>query len=189
MMLPDSLLNLEVRNIMISPIPTVKRNTKVYDAAKIIVEEKLPALIVIDEKNNLIGYIDAIDVLKKFLNNSGEDYINDILKIPLPVVKANEKIINVMRIFTLRKVPIVAVIYKRKFAGFVSTREMLRILPEIIESIIVKQKFEEKPVFKVKASLMGYCDRCGAWSDKLIEVDGNYYCPDCVVDLFGEEVA
>jgi len=188
MVLPDLLQNLEVRDIMISPVPTIRHDMSLKETIKILVEEKLPAAIVLDNKNETVGYVELYTLVNKVLEGEGDKKIISFVKRPLPIVKANKRVIDVMRIFTLRKTPIIAVLYKGHIMGYVTTREMIRILPEIIDSILTTKEFEERPLFKVKTTYMGYCDRCGAWSDKLVEIDGNYYCPDCVADLFGETI-
>jgi hypothetical protein len=33
------------------------------------------------------------------------------------------------------------------------------------------------------APLAGYCDRCGTWSDSLIEINGEFLCEDCKGEL------
>jgi CBS domain containing-hemolysin-like protein len=188
MVLPDLLHELEVRDIMISPAITVSSDVTVKKALNILVEEEEPVAIVTDDRNEYIGYIDVFTLLKQMLNRRGRSKVRRFIKRPLPVVKANKKVIDIMRMFTSRQISMIAVIYKGRIMGYITTREMIRILPEIIDSMMTTTQFEEKPFFKTKVSLMGYCDRCGAWSDRLVEVDGNYYCPDCIADLFGESI-
>ena len=188
MVLPELLHELEVRDIMISPAVTISSDLTVRKALNVLVDEGEFVAIVTDDKDEYIGYVDIFTLLKQVLNRRGKSKVKRFIKRPLPVVKANKKVIDIMNMFASSQISMVAVVYKGKIMGYVTIREMIRILPEIIDSILTTTKFEEKPLFKTKVSLMGYCDRCGAWSDRLVEVDGSYYCPDCIADLFGENI-
>jgi len=188
MVLPDLLHELEVRDIMVSPAITISSDITIRKALDILAEEGESVAIVTNNKDEYIGYVDIFTLLKQMLNRRGRSKVRHFIKRPLPVVKANKKVIDIMRMFTSGQINLIAVLYKGKIMGYITTTEMIRILPEIIDSVITKTKFEKEPLFKTKVSLMGYCDRCGVWSDRLVEVDGNFYCPDCIADLFGESI-
>ncbi|RLG62303.1 hypothetical protein DRN87_00105 [Candidatus Geothermarchaeota archaeon] len=188
MFVPESWKNLEVRNIISSPVPEIYADMSVKEAADFLLGERLPATMVFNRDGELVGYIEIYDLVKALLDGKENVKLSKYVKKPIPIVKADRKVIDVMRIFTIRNTPIIAVTYKGRITGYLTIIDMLRVLPEIVESLLAMEEFEEKPVFKLKAPVMGYCDRCGTWSDRLIEVDGNYYCPDCIADLFGESI-
>jgi hypothetical protein len=84
-----------------------------------------------------------------------------------------------------------AVIYREKLVGIVSSKDVLGVMPELLETMQEKARIEGENMAeeaeKESAPLAGYCDHCGVWSDDLKEIDGQFYCEDCRVELEGEE--
>jgi hypothetical protein len=64
-------------------------------------------------------------------------------------------------------------------------------MPELVETIqeraLIEGENRAQESTEESAPLAGYCDRCGGWSDNLKEVNGEYVCEDCKVELEEEE--
>jgi len=82
------------------------------------------------------------------------------------------------------------VIYKGNLVGLVSSKDILAVTPELLETIQEQAKIDKEPVPEEEAPeprpLAGYCDHCGRWSDSLKEIDGQLLCDECQVELQGE---
>ena len=190
MVINEDIINISVREIMSSPIVYAAREETIKGIATKMKEYNISHLVVLDE-NEPLGIITkdilVYNVLAKD-NINGEMPVKDLPLEPLVTVKADTSAIDLARIFARKHLSLVGVTYKGKLVGVVSAKDIIRIIPDIIDALKQRETFEKEPVIKANATIMGYCDRCGVWSDKLVFVDGKYYCPDCVADLFGEEV-
>ncbi len=54
------------RNVMISPVITIKKNASVGGAAKILLENHISAVPVVDDKGRLIGIISEGDLMRRY---------------------------------------------------------------------------------------------------------------------------
>ena len=190
MVINEDIVNISVREIMSSPVVYADRNETIKDAAKKMKEYNISHLIILDKKES-IGVLTKDILVDNILtkdNIKEKIFIKDLPLEPLITVKADIPVIDLTRIFARRHLSLVGITYKGKIVGVISSKDIIRIVPDIIDAFKQREIFEKEPAIKANSTVMGYCDRCGAWSDKLIFVDGKYYCPDCVADLFGEEV-
>lgn len=189
MVIGEDLMNITVREVMSSPVVYISLDGSVYDAVKLMEENNINNLVVVDKKKPL-GII-TTDIISRTIVDLKRDpkeiTMRELPIEPFVTIKADTTVIEITRLFSRKKPPIVGVTYKGKLVGVVTVSDLMRVIPDIIDAIMEKLSFEQEPSIKVNSYVMGYCDRCGAWSDKLLYVDGNYYCPDCMVDLFGEE--
>jgi signal-transduction protein with cAMP-binding, CBS, and nucleotidyltransferase domain len=82
------------------------------------------------------------------------------------------------------------VVYKGQLVGLLSSKDILSVMPELIETIQEKALIEGENMAQTTtgegASLAGYCDRCGGWSDNLKEINGEFVCEDCRAELESE---
>lgn len=58
-----------VGDIMASPVITIKPDANIAEAAQIMDEKRIRRLVVVDDKNKLIGIISRADILKAVLRN------------------------------------------------------------------------------------------------------------------------
>jgi CBS domain-containing protein len=58
------LKSLELRDVMIRQPITVPPNITVFEAAQIIMENKITGVIVVDDEQNLVGILSELDCLK-----------------------------------------------------------------------------------------------------------------------------
>jgi len=77
-----------------------------------------------------------------------------------------------------------------KMIGIVSSKDIVAIMPELIEIISERAKNSMETGAEEglgSSSVAGYCEICEAWSDTLSEADGKLICEDCKVELESEE--
>ncbi len=63
-------------------------------------------------------------------------------------------------------------------------------MPELIEIIQEKTRIANQGIsteLLEQTPLAGYCDNCGQWADDLTEVEGNFLCEDCQLEVEREE--
>lgn len=181
-----------VREVMSSPIITVNKDTSALQIAKILRENKVGSVVVIDENNEHIGIITKGDLVNKVLAENLDPKnitAKEIMSHPIKYVNADDSIQKALKIFRTHKVNKLGVMYKGKIVGILSLNDVIRVIPEILdilsEKVMIKSGILNLP--EPTRPVIGYCDHCGNWSDELKIVNGKFYCPDCIIDLFGSE--
>ncbi len=59
--------DIQVEDIMVSPVLTVDPDAQIKEAAKIMVQNRIGALPVVDKKGKLVGIITESDILRAFV--------------------------------------------------------------------------------------------------------------------------
>ena len=189
-MFSESLVNLKAKELMDSPYLSIKSDVKVLDAIREMDRFKSDYLVVEDKNGAPLGLLTP-RVITRLLAKNGVDLqetkLSSLSLEPLLSIKADTKILDILKIMSTKKLSVLAVSYKGKITGVITLHKMLSTIPSVIEDIIERAKFEKEPLFKPEATVMGYCDRCGVWTEKLTYVEGAYYCIDCLTDIYGEE--
>src|SRR5271157_925329 len=79
------------------------------------------------------------------------------------------------------------VVYRSKLVGIISSKDVLAIMPDLLETIQEKTLIEGENASEEQqqeqAPLTGYCDHCGTWSETLTDVNGEYLCEDCKLEM------
>jgi len=79
--------------------------------------------------------------------------------------------------------------YKGRLVGLISSKDILAVMPELLETIHEKTKIEYentiKEIDEENTPLVGYCDKCRSWSDRLTQLNGNFTCEECKFDEEG----
>jgi signal-transduction protein with cAMP-binding, CBS, and nucleotidyltransferase domain len=106
-------------------------------------------------------------------------------------IEPDEMISEAARRMNRLNVRRLGVIYKGQLIGLVSSKDILSVMPELLETIqehaIIEGENMAEEATEESTPLAGYCDRCGGWSDDLKEVDGEILCEDCRAELESEE--
>ncbi|MFQ5711553.1 MAG: CBS domain-containing protein [Candidatus Geothermarchaeales archaeon] len=179
-----------VSTVMNSPVVTLERDKPVLEAAKLMKRYKVGSVIIVNAEETPIGILTKTDVIDRLLakeKDSRKVKAEEIMSSPLITVEPQTKIQDAVKIMRMRKVSRLGVVYKKKLVGILSVRDVIRVTPEIMDILSEKVKIKAGEMTTSRGSpIIGYCDNCGDWSDSLVETDGNFYCPDCTIDLYGE---
>jgi signal-transduction protein with cAMP-binding, CBS, and nucleotidyltransferase domain len=110
---------------------------------------------------------------------------------PLITIEPDATINDAARRMSRLNIRRLGVVYKMNLVGLLSAKDILGVVPELIEIIqeraIIEGANREEEAVKESAPLAGNCDRCGVWSDDLQPVNGEYLCEDCRVEVESEE--
>ena len=88
-----------VRNVMTSTVVTIKRDADLHEAARLLSENRISGMPVVDDDNRVIGVISEADILilagmKK--EHTFKDILRNILGEPVPAKKGGNKVGDVM---------------------------------------------------------------------------------------------
>ena len=179
-----------VKDIMSSPVVTLDENATSNKVATIMDENDLGCVIITNKAGKPVGIITERDlVIRVLAKNLVPDAVKakEIATSPLVTIQPDATISEAARRMSRLDIRRLGVVYKGNLVGLISSRDILGVMPELIEIIqertriedaeqVEETKDEEKP-------LSGYCDRCGVFSENLKDVDGQNLCEDCRIEL------
>ena len=181
-----------VRDVMSSPVITVNEDETVEKVAQLMDKYRLGCIIVTSKDGKPVGIITERDLVVRVLAKnllSSKLKAKDVMSSPLMTIGPDATISEAARMMSRLNIRRLGVVYRGELVGIISSKDILAVTPELIEIIQEKARIESQGSSEETetAPLAGYCDRCGAWSDNLREVEGQFLCEDCRIELRGEE--
>jgi len=181
--------DVEVKDVMSSPVRTVKKSDKVAKVAKTMTRNSVGSVIVVDVKRNPLGMITEGDIVRRVAARGlhpNKITAEKIMSKPLRTVEPTLDVKQTARRMKQLKVKRLAVMDSGKLVGVVTGTDIVEITPVLIDVMEEKSKIAPLTEPRETSALAGYCDECGAWSDDLKTRDGSFLCSDCISD-FKEE--
>ena len=183
-----------VKDVMSSPVVTIEEDAPTNKAAELMEKHDLGCVIVTSEKGKPLGIITERDLVERVLaKNVKPDAVKakEVMTSPLITIEPGETISEAARRMNRLNIRRLGVVYKGQLIGLVSSKDILSVMPELIETIqehaLIEGENMAREAEEETAPLGGYCDHCGGWSDNLKESNGEFLCEDCRVELEGEE--
>jgi CBS domain-containing protein len=173
-----------VKDIMSSPVITVDKNRKIDEVAKLMEMQRLGCIVVTDDDGKPIGIITERDLVTRVLAKNklpSQLSAEEVMTTPLVTIRPDETLNNAARQMSRLNLRRLGVVYKGDLVGIVSSKDILAITPELIETIQEKTRIENSSIEETvdNPPMAGYCDRCGQWSSRLKEKEGEFLCEDC----------
>jgi len=116
----------KAKDIMTKRVISVKTDTPIYDALKLIASYGISGLPVVDDDLTLVGIVSEKDVLSLFYNNDEDEItVDDFMTQPPIFFDENESILDVcdfLRKNIFRRVPITS---EGKLVGIISIRDVI----------------------------------------------------------------
>ncbi len=181
-----------VRDVMSSPVVTMDEDETANKAAENMDMKDLGAVIVQNKAGKSIGIITERDIVKRVVaKNLKPDTVKakEIMTTPLVTIEPEETISDAARRMTRLDIRRLGVIYKGNLVGIISSKDILGVMPELIEIMQERSRIEgaARSDDMEEVPLSGYCDRCNAYSESLKERDGQNICDDCRIELEQEK--
>jgi signal-transduction protein with cAMP-binding, CBS, and nucleotidyltransferase domain len=170
-----------VREAMSSPVISVSEKTDIVKLAKVMKEQNVGAVIITNEEEQPVGIVTERDIVTRVVAQ-GIDHskvvAKSVMSSPLHVVAPDMSLMEAMRLMDRLNIRRLGVMYKNQLVGVISDRNIIRLVPTIVE--IMKEQQEINNVSSMSGpSITGYCDRCESYSNNLRVVDGEFLCEDC----------
>lgn len=182
-----------VKDVMTSPVVTIDEEGIVHEAAKLMEKSDVGCIIVTDKKGRPEGIITERDLITRVLAKNllaNKVKAKKVMTSPLLTIDPDESLTEAARKMSRLNVRRLGVIYRGNLVGLISSKDILAVTPELLETIQERAKIEKEPRPEEEAPeprpLAGYCDHCGRWSDALKDIDGQLLCEECQVELQGE---
>lgn len=180
-----------VKDAMSSPVLTTDGEAPSNKVARLMDENKVGAVVVMSKEGKPLGIITEKDLVTRVLSkNLTPDTVKakDIMTSPLVTIDPEVTISEAARKMSSMNIRRLGVLYKGNLVGLLSSKDVLSVMPELIEIIQERNRIEradrpEEAEEVEEAPLSGYCDRCGVYSDNLKDANGQNLCEDCRVEL------
>ena len=180
-----------VKDAMSSPVITTNEEASSNQVAHLMDENKVGAVVVTNKEGKPLGIITERDLVIRVLSkNLTPDTVKakDIMTAPLVTIEPEATISEAARKMSSMNIRRLGVLYKGNLVGLVSSKDILSVMPELIEIIQERNRIEcadihEEAEEVEETPLSGYCDRCGVYSDSLKDVNGQNLCEDCRIEL------
>jgi CBS domain-containing protein len=181
-----------VKDVMSSPVVTVDEDATVDKAAQLMADDHIGCILVTGKEGKPLGIITESDFVTRVLAKNIQPSkltVKDMMTSPLITIDPDETLSEAARRMSQLNVRRLGVMYKGNLVGIISSKDILGIMPELIDIIQEKARIEGRTAeeeAQESAPLAGYCDQCGRWSDDLTEVEGNFLCEECQIELKSE---
>ncbi|MGE5187509.1 MAG: cyclic nucleotide-binding/CBS domain-containing protein [Betaproteobacteria bacterium] len=181
-----------VRDVMSSPVVTMDEDETSNKAAVSMDRNNLGAVIVTNKAGKSIGIITERDlVIRVIAENLKPDTVKakEIMTTPLVTIEPEATITDAARRMTRLDIRRLGVIYKGNLLGIISSKDILGVMPELIEIMQERSRIEEAASTEEteEAPLSGVCDRCNSYSENLKESNGQNICDECRIELEQEK--
>ena len=174
-----------VREAMSSPVVSVEENEDIVQVANKMREQKVGAVIVVNRNGNPVGIVTERDIVTRVVADGIDPNMlvaSKVMTSPLKMVEPELELLDAMKMMDRENIRRLGVIYKGELVGVLTDRSILRLIPTIMD--IMKEQKEilgDNPIGG--ASTVGYCDRCEVYSSNLREIDGEFLCEECRLDI------
>ncbi len=181
-----------VRDVMSSPVITIDEDETANKAAANMDMHDLGAVIVQNKAGKSIGIITERDlVIRVIAKNLKPDTVKakEIMTTPLVTIDPEATISDAARRMNRLDIRRLGVIYKGNLVGIISSKDILGVMPELLEIMQERSRIEgaARTEESEEVPLSGYCDRCNVYSESLIERNGQNICDECRIELEQEK--
>jgi signal-transduction protein with cAMP-binding, CBS, and nucleotidyltransferase domain len=155
--------------------------------------EKLGAVIITNKEKKPIGIITERDlVVRVVAKNNKPDQVKakEIMTTPLITVEPDTAINDAARKMRQLNIRRLGIVYKNNLVGIVSDKDLLSVMPELIEIIQEHTRIEDANITTEEhggTPQSGYCDQCEVYSENLKEYNGQNICDECRIELEQEK--
>jgi len=177
-----------VKDIMSSPVVTADETETTNNIAVTMSKESIGAVIITNKEKKSIGIITERDlVVRVIAKNNKPDQVKakEIMTAPLITIEPDTPINDAARKMSRLNIRRLAVVYKDNMIGIVSDKDLLGIMPELIEIIQERTRIENSGITEEleETPQSGYCDQCEVYSENLKECNGQNICDECRIEL------
>ena len=190
-----------VKDVMSSPVITVAENASIHKASQLMADNNIGCVVVVSKKGKPLGIITTTDLVKRVLAKNVQPSKlkgKEVMTSPLITIGPEETLTETARRMSQLNIRRLGVVYKGNLVGIISSKGILAVTPELIETIQEKARLERENDIEEVASLesaeeieevspvAGYCEQCGSWAEELNEVEGTFLCEECKIGFESE---
>ena len=176
--------DMAVKEIMSKNVITVTPKTSTEVCAKLLIENRIGSVVVVDNGEKNVGIITKENLIKHVIaKNKRADSVTAEEAMTSPLITASPSLTIIQAMQTMFKEGIRHLVITNsegKVVGMCTDTDVFKVVPQLIllEQEYLKLMAEDLEE-DVGADLAGYCDDCKEYSDKLIFGRSLYLCSNC----------
>ncbi|MCK5264459.1 MAG: CBS domain-containing protein [Candidatus Thorarchaeota archaeon] len=184
----DSTHSMFVKDIMAVNVVTMPPDASVFEVSKSMSEMDIGSVIITD-KGRPVGIITESDIVRRVIakeKDTKTTTASEIMSSPIIHVVPGTGLTEAMRIMAKSNIRRIAVLKNNSLAGIITSRDILRWSPELIdilvESLRLRNEEAQKRSEDEDDELIAYggeCSSCGEYSTDLVLEDDQYHCESC----------
>jgi len=171
---------IKVKDAMITRVVTGRPNQTVLEGSKIMKKEAIGSLIIC-EGGNPIGIVTREDIVAKITAEdlkASQKLLKDIMNTPLVHCSPDDDLAEVARLMSKHGYWRIPVVSLGKLIGIISTEEVVKVAPAVIE-ILRERLLIEEPLKIIEETNSGDCELCGNYSEELHNINDRWVCDSC----------
>lgn len=177
-----------VRDIMAVNVVSMPPDASIFEVSKAMAKMDIGSVIIAD-KDRPLGIITESDIVRRVIvgeKDTKTTIASEVMSSPIIHVEPGTGLTDAMRVMAKSNIRRVAVLKNNTLAGIITSRDLLRWSPELIdilvESLRLKDEVASSRTADVDDDLIAYggdCSSCGEYSTDLVLEDGEYLCESC----------
>jgi CBS domain-containing protein len=177
-----------VKDIMTVNVVTMPPDATVLEVAKAMTKMDIGSIVIV-EKGKPVGIITESDIVRRVTveqKDAASTNAKEIMSSPLVYVTPGTALTEAMRVMARGGIRRAAVLKKDSLAGIITSRDLLRWSPELIDILVESLRLKDsenatrsEEIEDDLTELGGICDSCSEFSNELELEDGRYLCEAC----------
>ncbi len=184
--------DLPIKEIMSKQVITVLPSTSADVCAKLMIENKIGSLVVVDDSEKILGIITKENLIKYVIaQNAPAEKVKAFEMMTTPVITALQslKLVEAVQKMFKEGIRHLAITdAENRLIGMCTDTDVFKVIPQImfLEQEYLKFVNREETTTKKVEEVSGYCDSCEEFSEELIQNDDLYICPNCLPEGYKE---
>ena len=161
----------------------VSPDTNLQECARVMANTHVGALL-IKEGEQVLGIVTEQDIVRKAVFDNlppSETLVKNIMETHLIKIGPKEDVVKALQLMGKLNVRHLPVFDGEEFVGLITTKDVLKIEPQLFELLAEKIELKEearKPINTIHEQ-EGICESCGNYSSHLYPKDGIHVCYNC----------
>ena len=176
--------DMPIEEIMSKGVISVRPNTTAEVCAKLMIDNRIGSVVVVDTSGKLLGIITKENLIKHVIaQNAAPETVKafEIMSAPVITVKPKTTLTKAMEKMFKESIRHLVILDElNKIVGICTDTDIFKVVPQLIllEQEYIKFMVEDQETVN-NAEVAGYCDDCREYSDSLFYNNGQYLCPSC----------
>ena len=131
-------MSISIKDIMTSPVITMRSNAKVSEAASAMCAHNIGSLVVVDRKEKPIGIITERDMIRKVVVTSKNPKSVDVTQImssPLVTGNPDMDLEDSAKLMINKKIKRLPIVDQGRLVGIVTFTDLIRAQPQIVSTL------------------------------------------------------
>ena len=178
-----------VKDIMAVNVVTMPLDATILDVSKSMSEMDIGSIIIVD-KERPVGIITESDIVRRVIADEKDPKTtsaSEVMTSPIIHVEPGTGLTDAMRVMAKSNIRRVAVLKNDTLAGIITSRDILRWSPELIDILVESLRLRNEETSRDRSDdeddeLIAYggeCSNCGEYSTDLVLEDDEYVCESC----------